>query len=66
MGIVLLCEVRDPSVVRVVCLFLAVLLSFFRCRPSELSFRGPNFLLVLDLLPLGFYPLHLPFVDLEI
>lgn len=52
-----------------VCLFLAFLLSFFRCGPSERSLHGACFLLMLGLLPLGLYsnaPLTVPFVDLEI
>ena len=66
MGIVSLCEARDSAVVQVVCLFLAFLLPFFRCRPSELLCVRQIFLLVLNLRPLGFYPSHLPFVDVEI
>ena len=36
-------RVRDPAVVRTVCLSLAFLLPFFRCRPSELSLREAVF-----------------------
>ena len=49
------------------CMSVFLLSCFNSFVVDRLSFLfvGQNFLLVLDLLPLDFYPLHLPFVDLE-
>ena len=65
-GIVLFCE-RGP--LQWCGLSVSFLLSCFRSFVVDrLSFfsMGHIFLLPLSLLPLGFYSLHLPFVDIEI